>query len=296
MAYPESLKTHLASGATSVARAWAVTRTDGTVLGFTDHDLPLNFEGIAFAPQSGMTARAISQTTGLSVDNTEAFGALSSDAISEEDILAGRFDGAEVRAWLVNWAAPEERALVFRGHMGEITRGDGAFTAELRGLSEKLGAEKGRIFHPRCSAILGDGHCRFNLDRSGYAAQLEVERISEAKVFHFAQVAGFADRWFEKGRLRVLTGKAKGLVGQIKNDRVQGQGARTIELWQGLAAGVAPGDRVRIEAGCDRREDTCRLKFNNYLNFRGFPHIPGDDWLMSYPVSSGTNDGGSLFR
>ena len=295
MAYPDDLKLHIASGTTTLARAWEIERTDGTLLGFTDHDTPLEFEGVVFAPQSGMTAKALSQTTGLSVDNTEAYGALSSDAITEADIVAGRFDGAEVRAWLVNWANPDERALIFRGHMGEITRGDGAFTAELRGLAEKLGAENGRIFHPRCSAILGDAHCRFDLNRAGFSAQLDVEDVSEAKVFHFADVAGFADRWFEKGRLRVLTGQAKGLVGQIKNDRVQGTGARTIELWQGLAAEVVAGDRVRIDAGCDRSEDTCRLKFGNFVNFRGFPHIPGDDWLMSYPVSSGSNDGGSLF-
>ena len=295
MAYPDDLKLHIASGTTTLARAWEIERTDGTLLGFTDHDTPLEFEGVVFEPQSGMTAKALSQTTGLSVDNTEAYGALSSDAITEADIVAGRFDGAEVRAWLVNWANPDERALIFRGHMGEITRGDGAFTAELRGLAEKLGAENGRIFHPRCSAILGDAHCRFDLNRAGFSAQLDVEDVSEAKVFHFADVAGFADRWFEKGRLRVLTGQAKGLVGQIKNDRVQGTGARTIELWQGLAAEVVAGDRVRIDAGCDRSEDTCRLKFGNFVNFRGFPHIPGDDWLMSYPVSSGSNDGGSLF-
>ena len=61
-----------------------------------------------------------------------------------------------------------------------------------------------------------------------------------------------------------------------------------------LGAAPAQGDMVRIEAGCDRRAETCRLKFNNFLNFRGFPHIPGEDWVMSYPVSSARNDGGSL--
>ena len=52
---------------------------------------------------------------------------------------------------------------------------------------------------------------------------------------------------------------------------------------------------IRIEAGCDKRADTCRVKFGNFLNFRGFPHIPGEDWLTSYPVSSRANQGRSLF-
>lgn len=295
MTYPDDLKAHLAGGATTLCRVWAVTRSDGRVLGFTDHDEGLSFDGIEFAPGSGMTATALAQGTGLAVDNTEAFGALSSDAITEADILAGRFDGAEVRAWLVNWAQVVQRRLLFRGHLGEISRSDGSFTAELRGLTEALGAVAGRIFHPRCSAVLGDGSCRADMSTPGYAAEVLVEAVEQDRVFRFADMPGFDDRWFEKGRLRVLSGAAAGLIGVVKNDRLQGSGAREVELWQALGAAVLTGDRVRIDAGCDRRADTCRLKFNNFINFQGFPHVPGDDWLMAYPVASGANDGGSLF-
>ena len=295
MAYSEELKAHLASGCTTLARAWAIARADGRVLGFTDHDVGLSFEGVDFEPDSGMTAKAIARGTGLSVDNSESYGALSSAAISEADILAGRYDGAEVTAWLVNWADVSERAMLFRGSIGEVTRAAGAFTAELRGLTEALGIEQGRIYHPRCAAVLGDGRCRFDLGTNGYALEIAAETVEEGRVFGFASVAGFEDRWFEKGRFRVLSGAAAGLIGVIKNDRVSGAGARTVELWQRLGAEVAAGDMVRLEAGCDKRADTCRLKFDNFLNFRGFPHIPGEDWLVSYPVQSGANDGGSLF-
>lgn len=296
MAYSEELKAHLASGCTTLARAWAVERADGRVLGFTDHDRALAFEGISFEPQSGMTAKAIAQGTGLSVDNTESYGALRSEAINEADILAGRYDGAEVRAWLVNWADVRERALLFRGTIGEVVRGAGAFSTELRGLTEALNKEQGRIYHPRCAAILGDGQCRFDTTSTGYALEITAEEVEEGRVFRFASVAGVADRWFEKGRFEVLSGAAAGLVGVIKNDRVLGTGARSVELWQRIGAEVASGDLLRLEAGCDRRADTCRLKFENFVHFRGFPHIPGEDWQISYPVPGGTNDGGSLFR
>ena len=292
--YPEALKAHLAGGATTVARCFAVVRKDGTVLGFTDHDRDLAFEGTIFRADSGLTAKAIQQTTGLSVDNSEAFGALRSDAITEADVLAGRYDGAEVRAWLVNWADPHMRVLQFRGSLGEIVRSGGAFKAELRGLSEALNQAVGHIYHSRCSAVLGDQRCRFDLAQPGYAVTRPVETVTEARIFDFAGFGGHEDRWFEKGRFRVLSGAAAGLVGSIKNDRLLAGGARSIELWQALGAAPAAGDMVRIEAGCDRRAETCRLKFANFVNFRGFPHIPGEDWVMSYPVSSGRNDGGSL--
>ena len=296
MAYPEELKAHLAQGVTTLARAWALARTDGRVLGFTDHDRGLRFEGIAFEPGSGMTAKAVLQGTGLSVDNTESYGALRSEAITEADLLAGRYDGAGVTVWLVNWADPAMRAVIFRGHLGEVSRGAGAFTAELRGLTAALGLEQGRIYHPRCAAVLGDGTCRFDLTKDGYVLEAVLGAVEEAVVLRIDEGAGFEDRWFEKGRLVVLEGAAAGLVGVVKNDRLQADGSRLIELWQRLGADPVAGDLVRIEPGCDKRAGTCRLKFDNFLNFRGFPHIPGEDWLVSYPVPGGSNDGGSLFR
>ena len=102
----QELYDHLAGGQTTVCRAWLVTRRDGTTLGFTDHDRDLVFDGRIFRAESGLTARAVQQTTGLAVDNTEALGALSHAAVTEEDLLAGRYDAAEVRAWLVNWPSP----------------------------------------------------------------------------------------------------------------------------------------------------------------------------------------------
>ena len=116
-----SLLEHLATGTTTVCRCWALVRRDGVTMGFTDHDRNLSFDGIDFRADSGMTARAFQQSTGLAVDNTEAMGALSDDAIRAEDIEAGRFDGASVTMWLVNWTDPEERAIRFRigaAHIG----------------------------------------------------------------------------------------------------------------------------------------------------------------------------------
>jgi len=291
--FAQDLKAHLASGATTLARAFVVTRRDGVVLGFTDHDRDLSFDGITFRADSGLTAKALQQATGLAVDNTEAFGALRSDAICEADILAGRYDGAEVQGWLVNWADVAMRVLQFRGTLGEITRSAGSFTAEMRGLTEALNRPQGRIYHARCSAVLGDDACRFDLNQAGYRDERPVEQVADGRVFRFGDFSGFDDRWFEKGRLSVLNGKAAGLSGTIKNDRLRSATGREVELWQELRTAPAPGDLVRIEAGCDRRSETCRLKFANLLNFQGFPDIPGEDWLMSYPVGASRNDGGS---
>ncbi len=289
---PAALEAHLQSGFTTLCRAWAIRRRDGATFGFTDHDGPLNFDGIEFRAHSGLTASALAQSTGLSVDNAEAIGALSDASITEADIEAGRFDGAEMTSWLVNWTDPEQRWLQFRGTIGELRQGGGAFTAELRGLTDALNQPLGRVYQTPCTAVLGDAQCRVNLDAPGFRATVTVETVREARLLNWSDGMGFADGWFERGRLDVLSGAAAGLWASIKRDQVSASGRR-VELWESMRATLAPGDQVRLTAGCDKRFETCRTKFANVMNFQGFPDVPGEDWIMAVPKSTGANTGGS---
>ena len=293
MAGPDpALAAHLAGGVTTLARVWAIVRRDGVSLGFTDHDRDLAFDGVVFRAETGLTAQALQQSTGLSIDNTEALGALSAAGITEADIEAGRFDGAEVRAWLVNWADPAQRWLQFRGTMGEITCIDGAFRADLRGLTEALNRPLGRVFQKPCTAVLGDAACRVDLTQPGYRAELAMADGDGITRFVWSALPGFDPGFFTRGRLDVLDGAAAGLWGIVKEDRAEG-GQRAITLWTPLRARVSPGDTLRLTAGCDKRMETCRLKFANLLNFQGFPDIPGEDWMLAYPRSGNPNTGGS---
>ncbi|MTH77210.1 DUF2163 domain-containing protein [Paracoccus aestuariivivens] len=269
----------------TVARAWAVVRHDGLTLGFTDHDQTLNFEGISFRPDSGLSAKAVVQASGLSVDNTEAMGALSDSAITEVDLLAGRWDSADVRLWDVDWNAPSNRRLIFRGRLGEVSRSGGAFRAELRGLSEPLNRVLGRVYHQRCSAELGDGRCHFQLSKPGYWSEGVIESHDAGQRFILSGVSGHDARWFERGTFVVQSGAAEGLRGSIKIDLPLSGSRRDVELWSGLGQHPQVGDRVKLIAGCDKRAETCRLKFLNFLNFRGFPHLPPEDWLIAPQVS-----------
>src|SRR6056297_269125 len=288
----EALAAHLGTGVSTTCRAWALMRRNGAVMGFTDHDRALHFEGIEFRPETGMSARAVAAGTGLAVNNTEALGALSDTAIREADIEAGRYDGASVRAWIVNWSDVSQRQLQFRGSIGELRRAGGAFEAELRGLTDVLNRPVGRVYHKPCTAVLGDGACGFAVTMPGYFADMAVEEVEERRVFRFSSLAGFAPAWFRHGLLRMDSGEAAGLRGPIKSD-VDEAGVRVIELWAPLRAPIVAGDCLRLIAGCDKRGETCRLKFNNYLNFQGFPDIPGDDWTISDPSRAGRLDGGS---
>ena len=43
---------------------------------------------------------------------------------------------------------------------------------------------------------------------------------------------------------------------------------------------IAVGDAFTIVAGCDRSMGTCKTRFNNLVNFRGEPYVPGTDTIL----------------
>ncbi|MEO0772885.1 MAG: DUF2163 domain-containing protein [Pseudomonadota bacterium] len=276
---------HVEGGNTTICRCWAVVRRDGWTMGFTDHDMNLNFEGIDFRADTGLTAAALQQTTGLSVDNTEALGALSDAAITDEDIEAGRFDGAEVRAWLVNWADVSLRALMFRGHIGEVTRREGAFEAELRGLTDILNQPSGRVYQKNGNAVLDPEDPAFGLE-------VVIHEVQNRQVFRFEGLEAYRDQWFQFGTLTVLDGAAMDLEGSIKRDYFEDD-IRVIELWRPIRASLTAGDRVHLLAGCDNTIEAHQEKFASLLDFQGFPDLPGDDWSFSDPTRAQILDGGS---
>ncbi|MGA0715985.1 MAG: DUF2163 domain-containing protein [Gemmobacter sp.] len=276
-----------------VALCWTLTRRDGAVFGFTDHDADLVVEGVVCRAATGWTAAALEERTGLAVGNTEVAGGLSDAGITEADILAGRFDGARIAAFEVNWAGDGVARRVFAGTMGEVTQAGAAFRAEVRGLAEGLNRAIGRVFQRSCSAVLGDRRCGVDLARPEFSAEAVVISAEAGREVVLDTGRIFAPGWFEGGRLMVLDGAAAGLAGGVKADRAEGGTRRALGLWVGLGAEIAPGTRVRIEAGCDRQAGTCRAKFGNFANYRGFPHVPGDDWLLAYPAAGGAHDGGS---
>jgi uncharacterized phage protein (TIGR02218 family) len=288
---PAGLQTHLDTGTTTLCHCWRVTLKTGETLGFTDHDLALVFDGTTFEADAGFTASTIESSLGLSVDNMEAEGALQSARLDEQRLKAGDFDHAQIEIWRVNWADVSQRVLMRKGHLGEVQYGDGAFKAEVRGLSHLLSQQKGRLYQFGCDAELGDGRCKVNLSSAAYADAGVVVSVEEAALV-LSGIA-FVDDWATRGRLTFNTGAGAGKSVAVKRQRNQGVLTR-IDLSQALGFAVAVGDAVTLGAGCDKQFATCVAKFSNAANFRGFPHMPGTDFVAAFASSTDTNnDGGS---
>jgi uncharacterized phage protein (TIGR02218 family) len=292
---PEGLQAHLDTGATTLCYCWKLTAQSGEVMGFTDHDRDLVVAGVTYEAQAGFTASEMESALGLSVSNLEASGALSSTRLSETRLQAGDFDNAGIEVWLVNWQDVSQCLLVRAGNLGEVTHGSLGFTCELRGLAHELNQPQGRLFQFGCDAELGDSRCTVNLDQDAFRAAGAVNSGEENRRFVVSGLGSYVDGWFQRGRLRWTGGANAGRWAEIKRHRFDGTQA-TLELWQPAAYPVAAGDGFIAYAGCDKQFGTCRAKFANGTNFRGFPHIPGEDFVLSYARRDDpANNGNSRF-
>ena len=290
---PPALQAKLGSGVTTLCNCWKLTRTDGVVLGFTDHDEDITFDGVTYRAATGFTAAEAERALGLAAGQTELAGALSTAAITEEDIAAGKYDGAEVEWWLVDWEDPANRVLMGAGQLGRVQRGELHFEAELRTLAARLNEVRGRVFTHMCDAELGDARCGVNLNDAAFRGTGTVDAVHGAEV-RLSGLSGFAEGFFTHGHVEVTTGGAAGFRAVVLAHRLQGR--QTVLTLDSKPPGkLTAGDAMLAVAGCDRSFATCRERFSNAMNFRGFPHMPGNDFVISYPTRGDDNlDGGSM--
>jgi uncharacterized phage protein (TIGR02218 family) len=259
----------------TAAFCWRLERRDGVTLGFTTHDRDLARGGLVYRAAPGMLPSAISLSDGFQAETLDIQGALTSDAISAADLAAGRWDGASVFVFMVDWEAPEgEGFAVARGELGEVSIKADAFEAELRGPAALLDMPVTEQTSPECRATLGDRRCRIDM-----AARTLVTRIAAVVAADEIEVeaAGSGDE-FGNGRLRWLGGANSGLESPLlRSDGV------LLTLREPPAFAPAAGDLVEISEGCDGMLATCSGRFGNVRNFRGEPHLPGIDLLTRYP-------------
>lgn len=289
-----SLAAHFASGVTTLATCWLVVRKDGQTFGFTDHDRPIFINGALCQPENGLSVTAINDGPGFAIGGGEVSGHLAGPALTPKDLAAGKWDGAEIRVYRVNWQAPHDHILLRRAFIGEVTQEGNAFKAELRGLSHLLEAKQGRVFQKNCDADLGDDRCKVNLSNPAFRAEGNTLEGSSRERIFASGLAQFQPDWFAGGRLQILDGSLAGTSCEI-SAHLQLTAEAELHLWQSLPGDLPVGTKVQVTAGCDKHLGTCKTKFANVLNFQGFPHMPGSDFVLSYPSrNTGENNGGRL--
>lgn len=272
------LQAHLDSGTTTLCWCWKLVRRDGVVQGFTDHDRNVVFDGVTYEAAAGFTASDIKDGVGLSVDNLEVSGALSSAALNENDLAAGVYDDAAISIYRVNWQAPEQRVTMRVGSIGEVRRTGAGFTAEVRGLAHYLQQPKGRLYQLTCDADLGDARCGIDLEQAAWRGTGEIVEALSARRFIVSGLDDFDHDHFTRGLVQFTSGVASGRGIEVKA-HTKIAGVVTLDLWTALDAPPEAGTTLTVTAGCDKRFATCKARFANGVNFRGFPVMPGNQYL-----------------
>ncbi|ALN73960.1 DUF2163 domain-containing protein [Aureimonas sp. AU20] len=288
-ALSSEFQARLKQPATTLASAWRLTRRDGAVFGFTDHDEDLRFAGTLFRARSGWTAGESEAARGLGAGTEAVDGGFSDEAIRETDVERGLFDGSSVESFRVDWREPSHHVLMEVADLGEVTRGPGGFRAELRGLAARLERQRGRTYRRRCDAVLGDRRC--GVDLAPWTRSVVVVSASDAVIVvrPVQAIARGEQGLFAEGRLVLADGSAPlPLRGMADGEEV---GTLRLFLHRGPVRLPEAGGQVALVAGCDRSFTTCRDRFGNGVNFRGFPHLPGADSALGIAKSDGRHDG-----
>lgn len=273
--------THIDQGTTSISVRWKVTRQDGTVVGFTSHVSDVTLDGVTYRAATGATPSAVASSADLSVDNLDVIALLDDSTVTDSELLAGLYDYADIEIGEFNHRTLDDGGIIRAGTLGEHSVGASFVKVELRGILQPLQQVIGRIHQKRCDADLYDSRCK--LERQYFNQQGAVTSVTSRGLFAVSGLSG-ADGWFNNGRLDWLTGANAGLSMEVKNWTLSPD---TVELFLPMPFDIEIGDTFDLAPGCDLLISTCRDKFNNVVNFRGFPYMPTRDAVLEYPDAPG---------
>src|SRR5438067_79966 len=258
---------------TNIGMCWRLERSDGAGLAITSHDQTVRSDGIAYEPEPGIVPAAVTRSLGLEPHSGEVAGALSSDALDPRDLALGRWDGARVCLSAIEWEDENSTAIqLLRGEIGGVSIDGNRFSADLRGASAKLENSVCPATSAECRAQFGDKKCRVDL-----AGRTVVARVVSSSDGELTLDRTFDDK-FVLGRLRYLSGANSGLLTVVLAV------ADTVVTVRDLPRAPVENDcKIELREGCDKRFQTCVERFANGINFRGEPHLPGNDLLTRYP-------------
>ena len=233
---------------TSFAHLWQVTRAvDGVALGFTDHDADITFDDgngeIVYKAEFGGSASAVRSSATMAVDNLEVVALLNDDAITEADLLAGRWDNSVVIYAEVNWQAPAHGwNIKKKGTLGNVTLREGVFLAEFHGLLLSFQAEVGRVVEAACDATYGDTRCGVRVDPPEWTATtaVTVRPPREAAQGSVVKASSFDDRRYE-----CVVAGTTGETEPVWNTTIGGATVETLtaDAWAAVTA-FSDGDTI----------------------------------------------------
>lgn len=262
------------------ATLWEIERTDGTTFRFTDHDVNISYGGNTYTPVGGFSASARQKQADIKTQNLELVGLLESASITHDDLRAGLFREAKITEILVDWLYPWAGAFQRNVYwIVETTYNGENWEARLEDIARWLTPRIGDLYNRVCRHELGDTLCGVPLSLFTTATKTVTQVDTARRIFRTSGLSD-ADDFYNYGKITWATGKNANVVSEIKDYT---DSNNIIELQLKTPFDVEIGDTFVMIAGCDKLETTCKTKFTNFLNFGGFPTIPGTDRSIQRP-------------
>jgi uncharacterized phage protein (TIGR02218 family) len=252
-----------------------ITRKDAVVVGMTTLNETLVISGVTYKSIDGYTPTSTDESNAPSIGNFDFNGFINStSAITKDDILKGKYDGARVHVFEYDYVAKTVTFNnIFDGYLGDFKVKESTFECEARSLQQLLMQDLTKKYSPTCRAELGDSQCKVNL--AGFTFSGIVTSVSSRQAFTasaLAQAAGY----FKYGLVTWLTGNNAGFTVGIADHTSGG----VIKQFIQMSKNIQVGDTFTIIAGCDKLASTCKTKFSNKINFRGEDMLPGPDKML----------------
>lgn len=268
---------------TSYCQIWTITRTDGEVFRFTSLDRDLTYFGESFQACDSLVpsaSEAVSEVDAAS--NMDLSGAIGPDGITEGDLYAGLFDGADVEAWLVPWQGAGPRKLLVSGTFGALEQTDTGFKVEALGDGAKLmQTPLISMLKPGCRWLSGRyggfGGPFCGKDLTGLTVTGTIDSAVSLRQFTDAARAEAAG-YFTQGQVTFTSGANAGVSAEIKLHSTGG----VFELWPRLAFPLVAGVTYSMKPGCTGLKTAsggtngCEA-WANLRRFGGFDKVPGGD-------------------
>lgn len=270
-----SMEAHISGEVSSLTWLVKISRTDGTILGFTTHDRDLTVDGTLYEAETAIGPTTIENQASAAPDNLQLDGVLSSDRIKESDLISGRYNGARLDIYRCNWRDVSMGVFQLgRYFIGPVTWMEGKFKADLLSLKDALSRVDSLFITERCRFSLGDAMCGIDVE----AISVNTE-VMHASGYAITVEIGGTQSW-PYGTVEVLEGPMTGLRREIKAYDAQ---TGVLTLWEPFPSTPAVGLAIRMRPGCDRQASTCHTTYSNIDAMGGFPFVPGPDRTLSVP-------------
>lgn len=271
----------------TIATIVKITRTDGQIFRFTSTDKEVVRSGDGtYIPANFISASNLESKVSTGTNNIEVVGGIDSDLILYGDLFPrNKFADATYSIGRIDYENPDDGVIIDQtGRLGDVTITDGdiSFSLEMLSLSHLLKQNLGLLTSPTCQCKkLGDAQCKFSLAGNTVNGHASVVSKTITVVNSDIQITFGSETadtgYFDKGIVAFTSGDLNGLEFEIKTHTKSGSTA-VLTLRDKMHTLPAVGDTANLTVGCMRRwQEDCVDKFDNGINFHGFPFIPGND-------------------